>query len=494
MLEDGVQSSRYAYTALISGLVKKNMIAKGCVYLDRMIEESFMPNTVLYTSLVKQFLRKREFEFAFKLIDLMERSEIEWDLVTYITLVRGVSRNIRSLDGKWLVPQRLKMTTDSQVHDTAMTVAATNVATTSSTNAPPAMAPAEKLDKFAGIDFKRWQQKIFLYLTTLCLQRFTFEEAPKDFKNYLKYKRKEMTVEDLIVRLRIEEDNKAAEKRSKENSAISRENIIENDHNNFKRRKKARHENNQPKKNFKEKCFNYGKIGHKSTDCRIPKKGKKKDQENMTDSKKETDDMCVMLSECNLMGNPREYGFRCNPPCSKWIFKRKMKADGTIDKYKARLVVKGFKQKECLDYFDTYSPVMRITLIRMLITLAVVCGLKIHQMNVKTSFLNGELEEEIYMEQLEGFVVPGKENKSKFDMKDLGVADVILGKKIHRTPQGLALSQSHYIKKSKDNMSDPLTKDLSRERVKRTSKGMDLRPRTSQHSGNSTKQTGDLKS
>ncbi|KAM3222052.1 hypothetical protein P3L10_021322 [Capsicum annuum] len=107
MLEDGVQSSRYAYTALISGLVKKNMIAKGCVYLDRMIEESFMPNTVLYTSLVKQFLRKREFEFAFKLIDLMERSEIEWDLVTYITLVRGVSRNIRSLDGKWLVPQRL---------------------------------------------------------------------------------------------------------------------------------------------------------------------------------------------------------------------------------------------------------------------------------------------------------------------------------------------------------------------------------------------------
>ncbi|PHT52973.1 hypothetical protein CQW23_07435 [Capsicum baccatum] len=106
MLEDGVQPSRYAYTALISGLVKKNMIAKGCVYLNRMIEEGFMPNTVLYTSLIKQFLRKREFEFAFKLVDLMERSEIERDLVTYITLVSGVSRNIRSLDGKWLVPQR----------------------------------------------------------------------------------------------------------------------------------------------------------------------------------------------------------------------------------------------------------------------------------------------------------------------------------------------------------------------------------------------------
>ncbi|KAM3301751.1 hypothetical protein P3S67_016253 [Capsicum chacoense] len=83
MLEDGVQPSRYAYTALISGLVKKNMIAKGCVYLDRMIEEGFMTNTILYTSLIKRFLRKREFEFAFKLVDLMERSEIEWDLRRY---------------------------------------------------------------------------------------------------------------------------------------------------------------------------------------------------------------------------------------------------------------------------------------------------------------------------------------------------------------------------------------------------------------------------
>ena len=96
---------------------------------------------------------------------------------------------------------------------------------------------------------------------------------------------------------------------------------------------------------------------------------------------------------------------------SKWIFKRKMKPDGTIDKYKARLVVKGYRQKEGLDYFDTYSPVTRITSIRMLIALAAVHDLKIHQMDVKTAFLNGELEEEIYMEQPEGFIVPGKEKK-----------------------------------------------------------------------------------
>ncbi|PHT78864.1 hypothetical protein T459_16916 [Capsicum annuum] len=82
------------------------------------------------------------------------------------------------------------------------------------------------------------------------------------------------------------------------------------------------------------------------------------------------------------------------PLSSKWIFKKKMKADGTIDKYKARLIVKGFKQKEGLDYFDTYSPIMRITSIHMLIALAAVYGLEIHQMDVKIAFLNGELDEE----------------------------------------------------------------------------------------------------
>ena len=88
-----------------------------------------------------------------------------------------------------------------------------------------------------------------------------------------------------------------------------------------------------------------------------------------------------------------------------------MKFDGSIDKYKPRLVVKGYIQKKGLDYFDTYSPLTKITSIRMLIALATVHDLKIHQMDVKTAFLNGELEEEIYMEQPEGFVVPGKEEK-----------------------------------------------------------------------------------
>ena len=88
-----------------------------------------------------------------------------------------------------------------------------------------------------------------------------------------------------------------------------------------------------------------------------------------------------------------------------------MKADGVIDIYKARLVVKGYKQQEGLDYFDTYSPITKITSIRKLIAIAAVYKLEIHQMDVKTAFLNGDLEEEIYLEQPKGFIVPGQEQK-----------------------------------------------------------------------------------
>ena len=90
----------------------------------------------------------------------------------------------------------------------------------------------------------------------------------------------------------------------------------------------------------------------------------------------------------------------------KWIFKKKMKACGTIDKYKARLVIKGYKQNEGLDYFDTYSPVTRINSIRMVLAIAALRNLEIHQMDVKTVFLNGDLDEKIYIDQLDGFIAP----------------------------------------------------------------------------------------
>ena len=95
----------------------------------------------------------------------------------------------------------------------------------------------------------------------------------------------------------------------------------------------------------------------------------------------------------------------------KWIFKRKLKLDGSIKKYKVHLVAKGFKQKKCVYYFDTFSLMTRISSIRVLIALASIHNLVIHQMDAKTTFLNEELEEEIYMDQLEKRMVPGEGQK-----------------------------------------------------------------------------------
>jgi len=75
------------------------------------------------------------------------------------------------------------------------------------------------------------------------------------------------------------------------------------------------------------------------------------------------------------------------------------------------LVIRGFDQRKGINYFDTYSPVTKIATIRVLIALAAIYDLIVHQMDVKTAFLNGDLEEEIYMTQAEGCELPGQENK-----------------------------------------------------------------------------------
>ncbi|GJV80550.1 zinc finger, CCHC-type containing protein [Tanacetum coccineum] len=185
----------------------------------------------------------------------------------------------------------------------------------------------------------------------------------------------------------------------------------------------------------------------------------------------------------------------------------------------------GFKQKSRIDYFDTYAPVARISTIRLLIAMATIHNLIIHQMDVKTAFLNGDLEEKVYMNQPRGFIMSDDENKvcklikslyglkqapkqwhqkfdevvlsnsdllnqadkylyskfdesgkgviiclyvddmlifstdqvqvdltkeflsSKFSMKDMGEADVILGIRIKHESNEIAISQSHYIQK-----------------------------------------------
>jgi hypothetical protein len=91
------------------------------------------------------------------------------------------------------------------------------------------------------------------------------------------------------------------------------------------------------------------------------------------------------------------------------VFKKKLRPNGTIEKYKTRLVAKGYTQKEGEDYFDTYSPIARLTNIRVLLCMVASYGLIVHQMDVKTTFLNGELEEEIYMDQPGGFVIKCEE-------------------------------------------------------------------------------------
>ena len=104
------------------------------------------------------------------------------------------------------------------------------------------------------------------------------------------------------------------------------------------------------------------------------------------------------------------------PPSSKaigckWVFRKKYHTNGTLNTFKARLVAKGYRQKEGIDYFDTFAPMARINSIRILFALASIHDLYVHQMDMKTAFLNGDLNEEIYMEQPEGFVLPGNEHK-----------------------------------------------------------------------------------
>jgi Reverse transcriptase (RNA-dependent DNA polymerase) len=95
----------------------------------------------------------------------------------------------------------------------------------------------------------------------------------------------------------------------------------------------------------------------------------------------------------------------------KWVYKIKRGANGSINCYKACLVAKGCKQKHDIDYDEVFAPVARLNIVRMLISLIANHSWKLHQLDVKSAFLNGILEKEVYVEQPEGFIVKGAEKK-----------------------------------------------------------------------------------
>ena len=95
---------------------------------------------------------------------------------------------------------------------------------------------------------------------------------------------------------------------------------------------------------------------------------------------------------------------------SKWVYKVKKGADGSTERYKARLVAQGFTKKYGTDYDQTFCPVVRQESLRVLIALSIQYGLKLHQVDVTTAFLNGNLEEEVYMKQPQGYFDEGEEH------------------------------------------------------------------------------------
>eukprot|EP00253_Pinus_taeda_P011468 PITA_11468 len=104
------------------------------------------------------------------------------------------------------------------------------------------------------------------------------------------------------------------------------------------------------------------------------------------------------------------------PIGSKWVFK-KTNAEGKVEKYKARLVAKGYSQVPGIDFGDLFSPVAKVTSIRLLLSVAAAFDFEVEQMDVKTTFLHGDLEEEMYMKQPEGFAV--KVSKTQEEEEDM---------------------------------------------------------------------------
>ena len=117
-------------------------------------------------------------------------------------------------------------------------------------------------------------------------------------------------------------------------------------------------------------------------------------------------DSIVSVGTFELVPQPRNR----KPIGCKWVYRIKQDSSGEISRYKARLVAQGFAQKPGIDFTETFAPVAKTNSIRLLLTFAAANNFEIHQVDVKSVFLNGELEETIYMRQPKGFTAKGKED------------------------------------------------------------------------------------
>ncbi|GJY27866.1 ribonuclease H-like domain-containing protein [Tanacetum coccineum] len=140
---------------------------------------------------------------------------------------------------------------------------------------------------------------------------------------------------------------------------------------------------------------------------------------------------------------------RVNMVSSIWLIKHKFHADGTLSRYKARFVANGSSQQLGVDFDESFSPVVKPTIVRTVLSLAVSRTWPIHQLDVKNAFLNGDLSETVYMHQPPDFVGNRYPHhvcslNNEFDMTDHGALNYFFGISADRTPTGLFLSQKKY--------------------------------------------------